>query len=113
MTDPIRPVADTLRQIQGGQTLDLLGVTLAQVIDQVRARRKKGTVSLILHIEPLDGPAPLIDEPVFIRAEVIGKGPKAPAARDVFFIDADGNPTKTPQPRQQGLGLVVENRSNG
>lgn len=102
----IIPALHTLREIPG---LDAkMAVAIHDAVAAVRAQRKAATVTITLEIKLLkDGVAKLEDEPITISGEVDTKLPRPPAPLQWFFIDEDGNPTKTAKPRQRGLELTI------
>jgi hypothetical protein len=105
ITGAIRPALTTLRELP--DVMDTLAIAIHDAIEAVRTHRKPGKITLTLTVEPWkEKSAKLIDEPVMIAGEVDTKLPKEDPPRQLFFVDEDGNATRT-QRRQKGLELDV------
>lgn len=81
----------------GGRTHEEIGTELHHLIEAVRETGKKGSLVVTVVIDP---PAAGMDGgPLSIGIESTLKAPKPTAPRSIYFVDAEGNPTRQ-DPRQ-------------
>lgn len=101
----IVPALHTLREIPG--LMDKVAVAIHEAISAVRLHRKGATISIALDIRLMkEGGAAMVEEPITISGEVDSKLPKPPPVPQLFFVDLDGNPTRTMK-KQRGLDLQI------
>ena len=102
---PIRPALDTLRALDDGMFLDKLAVQIHDAVSAVQVLGKAAKIGIVIEFQPLTKQG--LSEPVITaEAEITAKLPKPDAAKTMFFIDLDGNPT-TNQQRQQRINFSV------
>lgn len=81
-----------------GRTHEEIGRELHQLLDAVRTHGKKGSLTITVEVEPpnngVDG------NPMPIGISHTTKAPRPTAPRGIYFLDAQGNPTRN-DPRQQ------------
>lgn len=101
----IVPALHTLREIPG--LMDKAAVAIHDAIAAVRLQRKGATVTITLAVNLMkEGGTRMVEEPITISGEVDTKLPKQPPEAQLFFVDVDGNPTRTMQ-KQRGLDLQI------
>lgn len=98
MTDQVRPFADILRDIRGGQVSDQAAVSIQELVAAVREHGKKGTLTLQITVEPMKNN----EAALAVSGEVTLKAPKAAPKAAIFFADNDGNLLRD-DPRQIAL----------
>lgn len=80
-----------------GRTHEEIGSELHTLIEAVRETGKKGSLAVVITIDP---PAAGMDGgPLSIGIDSVLKAPKPTSPRSIYFIDAEGNPTRN-DPRQ-------------
>ncbi|PBC80156.1 hypothetical protein BX265_4992 [Streptomyces sp. TLI_235] len=80
-----------------GRTHEEIGTELHQLLDAVRTHGKKGSLTITVVVEP---PSNGVDGgPLPIGIEYATKAPRPAAPKAIYFLDADGNPTRN-DPRQ-------------
>lgn len=80
----------------------------------VRDFNKPAKVTLEITFEPMKGlDQGLKEAPILAIAEVTTKLPKAPLPQTLFYVDDDGNPTRSTPERQPDLGLTVASTQKG
>lgn len=85
-----------------GRTHEEIGIELHQLLEAVKAHGKKGSLTVTVVIEP---PSNGVDGgPLPIGIEYASKAPKPAAPKSIYFLDDQGNPTRT-DPRQMALDL--------
>ena len=88
MTDqPIRPFADFLREQNRGRTHYELGEALHDLVARVEDTGKKGTLTLVVTVEPLKG----AEEALTVSDEIKLKLPEHDRGASIFFRGRDGN----------------------
>lgn len=103
-----RSATAILTEIREGQAVVELSEAIKAALAAVREHGKPATVTLDLTIRPpLKGMEKLTDPPIVFTAEVSSKLPKAEPEQTLFFLDADGNPTRNPAQREGSLNLTV------
>ncbi|HET7386884.1 MAG TPA: hypothetical protein VFJ19_09515 [Nocardioidaceae bacterium] len=95
----VRPFSAWLTEQSGGRTHDELSDGLHDLIARVQDTGKKGSISLIVHVEPAKDTVALI-----VHDEIKLKLPEHDRKASLFFIDATGNLTRH-DPRQMTLPL--------
>lgn len=103
--ESIRPALDTLRELDEGNFMDKLAVSIHDATSAVQHLGKKATITVTLEIAPLSKQT-LAAPVITMEAEIVSKLPKPDGNKALFYIDGDGNPT-TQQQRQRGLDLQV------
>ena len=103
----IRPAQATLNELNNGQTMEQLAQAIHDAIAAAKEFGKPATVTLDITIGTMKEQNRLVNPPVLMAGEVTTKLPKAPPPQTVFFVDEDGNATRT-QTREPDLpGLSV------
>jgi hypothetical protein len=103
----IRPFAEFLVQQANGRTHTELSNALHTVVAAVKETGKAGKVQLTVDVKPMSKSD---DRALIVTATCAIKQPQTDAPTSVFFIDADGNLSRT-DPRQMTLPLrEVEDR---
>lgn len=93
---PIRPFADFLRDQSRGSTHEELSEGLRDLVAKVLDTGKKGTLTLILTVEPMpksDGNALIVSDEIRLKL------PEFARDNSLFFADDDSNLYRT-DPRQ-------------
>lgn len=97
-----------LAEIRNGEAIVEMSEHIKTAIAAVQELGKPAEVTLKITIAPLrKGAENLIEAPLVFLGETALKLPKVDPEATVFFVDADGNPTRNPNERQQALGLSV------
>lgn len=103
-----RSVMAILPEIRDGRAVEEISQQIHEAIAAVKLHGKPATVRLEITIAPLRKNAEkLVEAPLVFTAESSAKLPRADAEATAFFVDEEGNPTRTPGQRQGGLGLSV------
>lgn len=103
----VRPFAEFLVQQANGRTHTELSEALHQVVAAVKETGKAGKVQLTVDVKPMSKSD---DRALIVTATCAIKTPRVDAPTSVFFIDAEGNLSRT-DPRQMTLPLrEVEDR---
>lgn len=106
MSTNIKPALGTLDRLDGGKLLDRLAMAINEATSATTALGKKSRVILTIDIALLTQQH--VAEPaISITGAVSSKLPKSTPESAIFFVDADGNPTNTSQPRQRDLEIHV------
>jgi ACT domain-containing protein len=109
MSDNVRPVVDTLREINDGQFIDELSDAFNGLVASIKHHKKKGELTLKLAITPL---ANTDGEVVTITPQVSVKAPKQ-VVNTLFYVTDENNVQKR-NPRQSDLpGLEVVDKDTG
>lgn len=83
-----------------GRTHEEISTELHQLLDAVRTHGKKGSLVITVQVEP---PSNGVDGgPLPIGIEYAAKAPRPSAPKAIYFLDDQGNPTRT-DPRQMAL----------
>jgi hypothetical protein len=112
----VKPAQATLNALGDGHVMAELAQAIHEAIGAVNAQNKAATVILTVTIAPMKKQGRLVDAPLLMSGEVSTKLPKPDPAQTLFYLDDDGNPTRT-QTRQPDLPLSIspakEQISNG
>ena len=105
-----RPIADTLRDIRGGEALEDLSAKLQELVQAVQSTNAGGTLVLKISVKPMKGST----EAVVCKATVTVKAPVFDDAGTVLFPTPDGNLERSyhKQPELPGITLAASNASN-
>ena len=95
----IRPITDTLRQLQGGQFLDECSEQLAALVRGVDETGKAGKLTITLALKKSSGA-------IEIAAAVTNKTPEPRPDTDLLWPTVEGNLT-VDNPNQRKLDLKV------
>ena len=96
------PVAAFLASHLNGRTDEELSVEFHQLLDAVHAHGKKGQMTITIVVEP---PANGVESaPLPIGVESAVKAPKATAPKNLYFLNAEGQPVRE-DPRQMSPGV--------
>lgn len=98
----IRPFADVLRDIQGGEVADEAAMLMQQLVAAVHQHGKKGSLRLDIEVQPMKGNAAAL----MVSAQASIRPPKGEPTAAVFFWDADNNLVRN-DPRQLALPGVL------
>lgn len=92
-----------------GRTHEEIGRELHTLLEAVKAHGKKGSLTVTVVVEP---PSNGVDGgPLPIGVEYATKAPKPSAPRAIYFLDNEGNPTRT-DPRQIALDFRTAPSTN-
>lgn len=94
----VRPFADVLRDIQGGEVADEAAMLMQQLVGAVREFGKKGSMRLDIEVLPMKGN----EKALMVSAQASIKPPKGEPTTAVFFFDGDHNLVRD-DPRQLAL----------
>ncbi|MFF0143576.1 hypothetical protein ACFYRN_45235 [Streptomyces sp. NPDC005227] len=98
--EPQAPVAAFLGSHLNGRTDEELSREFHQLLDQVRAHGKKGSMVITIVVEP---PANGVESaPLPIGVESAVKAPKPTPVKSLYFLDNDGLPVRE-DPRQLAM----------
>jgi hypothetical protein len=98
----VRPFADVLRDIQGGEVADEAAVLMQQLVAAVQTHGKKGSMRLDIEVQPMKGNQMAL----MVSAQASIKPPKGEPQTALFFYDADNNLVRD-DPRQLALPGVL------
>ncbi|GGS88273.1 hypothetical protein ACFFV7_51110 [Nonomuraea spiralis] len=103
-TEPgrVRPFADVLRDIQGGEVADEAAMLMQQLVAAVQTHGKKGSMTLAIEVQPMKGNTSAL----MVSAQASIKPPKGEPTAAVFFFDGDNNLVRD-DPRQLALPGVL------
>lgn len=104
----VRPFAEFLQQQARGKTHDELSEGLHNLLRAVMETGKGGRVALVIDVKPLGKGD---ERQVIVTDNVSVKMPAAKRAESFFFVDDDGNLTRT-DPRQPELPLREVGRAD-
>jgi len=109
--EEIRDFCSILMELEKGQTHRDLSEAMYDLVAQVSDVKKKGTLSLLLTVEPLDKSE---GGPVVVRADVKACPPKPPATNTVLYVDPKGNLSRSNpfQPELEGLRVIPDETKN-
>lgn len=96
----VRPFADWLIEHNHGETAVEAAAELHDLIEQCEALNKAGTLTLTIKLVPAGKKVGVFATTV----EIASRPPKPEPEPSMFYVDADGNLTRT-DPRQQALGF--------
>lgn len=102
----IKSAQATLNELGEGHVMAEMAQAIHDAVVAVRDQNKGATVTLTVTINPMKKDGRLIDAPMFFSGEVTTKLPKPDAPQTLFYVDDDGNPTRT-QTRQPDLPLSI------
>jgi hypothetical protein len=94
----MRPIVDTLREVEFGNLLEELTAVQAEVVQAVSATQKGGEITIKLTYKP-EGNGQLT-----IKADVKKKVPQHSRGTSLFFMTPEGS-LQREDPRQQKLPL--------
>lgn len=86
----------------GGRSHEEISAELHDLLAAVNEHGKKGSLTIVVTVEPPKGHVD--GSPLAIAVDSTLKAPKASAPPSIYFVDADGNPTRN-DPRQMALDL--------
>jgi hypothetical protein len=86
----------------GGRSHEQISAEMHELLGAVAEHGKKGSLTVVVSVEPLQGPHRR--RPLAIAIDSTLKAPKASAPPSIYFVDADGNPSRN-DPRQMALDL--------
>jgi hypothetical protein len=98
----VRPFADVLRDIQGGEVADEAAMLMQQLVAAVQTHGKKGSLRLDIEVQPMKGNATAL----MVSAQASIRPPKGEPTAAVFFFDGDNNLVRD-DPRQLALPGVL------
>ncbi|MFJ6617605.1 hypothetical protein ACIQOW_08520 [Kitasatospora sp. NPDC091335] len=100
-TDPEPvPFAEVVAEHMGGRVHDAASAELHQLLGAVAKHGKKGTLALVISVEPPQGHVE--GGPLNIAMSTILKAPKGIVPASTYYLDRQGNPSRQ-DPRQPGL----------
>lgn len=94
----VRPFADVLRDIQGGEIADEAALLMQQLVSAVHEFGKKGSMRLDIEVQPMKGNTAAL----MVSAQASIRPPKGDPTAAVFFWDDDNNLVRD-DPRQLAL----------
>ncbi|SLJ40881.1 Uncharacterised protein [Mycobacteroides abscessus subsp. abscessus] len=100
--DRVRPFADFLRELQKGRVHDELSDALKDVVAAVRATGKAGSLTLKLSVSEQANTSMLV-----IKDDVTVKAPQADRQVSLWFVDRQGNVTRTDPAQLQFESMQV------
>jgi len=83
----VRPFADVLRELSGGQAHHDLSRRLHELTDAVRSTGRPGKLSLVIEVKPISGTD---GKNVTVTDQVTAKIPQAERPKTIFFVTQDG-----------------------
>lgn len=105
----VRPAQATLNELNNGQTMTELAEAIHRGIAAAKEFGKDATVTLSITIGTMKDQNRLVNPPILMAGEVTTKFPKAPPPQTVFFVDEDGNGTRTQVREPELTGLQIAN----
>ncbi len=111
----IKPAQTTLNALSDGHIMAEMAQAIHDAVSAVNAQNKPGTVTLTVTIAPMKKDTRLIDSPLLFSGEVSSKLPRPDPAQTLFYVDEEGNPTRTQtrQPDLGGLTVAKAGEANG
>ncbi|MEV7212107.1 hypothetical protein AB0O31_03285 [Kitasatospora cineracea] len=94
------PFSQFLEQHMAGRVHDDATAELHELIAAVTAHFKKGTLAIVITVEPSKGNVD--GNPISIAATTVLKKPKGVTPSAPYYVDGEGNPTRN-DPRQPPL----------
>ena len=101
----IKSFTETLIELRNGQIVIEMSQAMSDALLAVQEFNKGAEVCLTLKIKPLGTKG--VSDAVEVTAEVSTKLPKAEIASTLFFINADGQPSRTQDRQEQLPGLSI------
>lgn len=102
----IAPAQTTLNALGDGHVMAELAQAIYDAVGAVNAHNKAATVTLTVTIAPMKRDSKLREMPLLFSGEISSKLPRQDAEQTLFYIDEEGNPTRT-QTRQPDLPLSI------
>lgn len=99
----IRPFSDFLRDQNRGRTHDELSEGLNDLVARVKDTGKKGTVTLIVSVEPMKGN----EDALLVHDEIKLKLPEHDRGSSIFFADKEHN-LRRDDPNQPAFEFLTE-----
>lgn len=93
-----RPIADTLRDIRGGEALEDLSAKLQELVQAVQSTNAGGTLVLKISVKPMKGST----EAVVVTDDIVLKKPAVKSSGTVMFPTVEGN-LQRHHPKQDDL----------
>lgn len=93
-----RPIADTLRDIRGGEALEDLSAKLQELVQAVQSTNASGTLVLKISVKPMKGST----EAVVVTDDIVLKKPEVKSSGTVMFPTVEGN-LQRHHPKQDDL----------
>jgi hypothetical protein len=93
-----RPIADTLRDIRGGEVLDELEAKLQELVQAVQSTNGSGQIKLTIDVKPMKGST----EAVVVTDNIVLKKPAVKSSGTVMFPTVEGN-LQRHHPKQDDL----------
>lgn len=103
----IRSVMTILPELRAGQLITELSAAIHDAVAAVTQHNKSATVLLKVTIAPSEKNDRLVEPVLIVTGEVESKLPKEVPQATVFFVDADGNPSRQAEKRQPDLGFSI------
>ncbi|WP_052707461.1 hypothetical protein [Streptomyces rubellomurinus] len=94
------PFAEVLAEHMGGRVHDVASAELHQLLNSVARHGKKGSLALLVVVEPPKGSVE--GGPLSVAMSTILKAPKGETPASTYYLDHDGRPSRR-DPRQPGL----------
>lgn len=107
MEGNIRSAMTILPELRAGQVITELSAAIHNAVAAVKQHNKAATVSLKITIAPSEKNDRLVEPVLIVTGEVESKLPKEVPQATVFFVDADGNPSREAEKRQPDLGFSI------
>lgn len=107
----IRSAMTILPELRAGQAITELSAAIHDAVAAVREHNKAAVVTLKVTIAP-SSEERLVEPVIVMRAEVDTKLPKEVPDSTIFFVDAEGNPTRHTERKQPELGFTVAGGSH-
>ncbi|MFE4397187.1 MULTISPECIES: hypothetical protein [Streptomycetaceae] len=106
------PFSEVLREHMGGRVHDAASAELYQLLNSVARHGKKGTLQLVVLVEPPRGHVE--GGPLSVAMSTVLRAPKGETPASTYYLDSSGNPSRQ-DPRQPGLwdDVPVEARQAG
>lgn len=107
METNIRSATAILIELREGQVVTELSGAIHDALAAVREHNKAADVVLHINIKPLTDTR-ISDPAITMTARVETKLPKEVPPATIFFVNDDGNPTRTAErPRQQSFAVAA------
>lgn len=102
----IAPAQTTLNALGDGHVMAEMAQSIYDAVAAVNSYNKAATVTLTITIAPMKRDSKLREMPLLFSGEVSSKLPRQDAEQTLFYVDSEGNPTRT-QTRQPDLPLSI------
>lgn len=85
----VRPFDEWLAEFRSGLVLRDISIELHDLISDVQAQEKKGSLTVVIEVSPVGSSGQLQ-----VTVDARSKLPRQPPAASLYYVDKHGNPTR-------------------